>query len=120
MQTYLKKNTLFWGWWIVLVSFIANFMIFGARHAFGVFVLPISEELGWSRGQISSVFTVMMIVHGLGSIPFGRWTDKYSPHLTMSSGRRTHHLRPFFHLRYCQFLYRCWCGGRCPGSRVYF
>ncbi|MFZ5754161.1 MAG: MFS transporter [Bacillota bacterium] len=84
MHTFVKKSGIHWGWWIVLVSFIANFMIFGARHAFGVFVLPISEELGWSRGQISSVFTVMMFVHGLGSIPFGRWTDKYSPQLTMS------------------------------------
>lgn len=79
-----KIKKVYWGWWIIVVSFLANFMVFGIRHGFGLFILPISQEMGWSRGEVSSVFAISMIVNGLGSIVFGRWTDKYSPHLTMS------------------------------------
>lgn len=84
MLSLSPKKKVFWGWWIVAVSFLANFMVFGIRHGFGLFILPISLEMGWSRGQVSSVFSISMLVNGLASIVFGRWTDKYSPHLTMS------------------------------------
>ena len=82
--TQKPKPAVFWGWWIVAVSFLAIFMFFGARHSFGVFLLPICQDTGWSRGELSFVFMALMWVHGVLSIISGRLTDRYSPRITVS------------------------------------
>jgi MFS family permease len=78
------KLGVFWGWWIVAVSFLAIFMFFGARHSFGVFLLPMCQDMGWSRGELSFIFMAMMILYGVASIVWGRLADQYSPRTTVS------------------------------------
>jgi len=76
--------TFFWGWWIVAVSFLTIFMFFGARHAFGIFLVPMCQDMGWSRGELSFVFMAMMGLYGIVSVIWGRLTDRYSPRIAVS------------------------------------
>ncbi|MFQ6041211.1 MAG: MFS transporter [Candidatus Poribacteria bacterium] len=78
------RPAIFWGWWIVAVSFLSIFMFFGARHAFGVFLVPMCKDMGWSRGELSFAFMAMMWLYGIASIVWGRLADRYSPRATVS------------------------------------
>ena len=44
--------------------FIA-FVSVGARSAFGVFVVPMEQDFGWSRGAISFAAALGFLVNGL-------------------------------------------------------
>jgi OFA family oxalate/formate antiporter-like MFS transporter len=72
-------NRVFYGWYIVAASFIILFFNSGARYAFGVMFKPIISEFGWSRGTISLVFFVNMIVFALGLVVVGKLYDRYGP-----------------------------------------
>lgn len=59
----IKKNTLFYGWWIVAISMlgisagIAPFVF----ASLGVFMLPLHNEFGWTRAEISLLFPVLVV-----------------------------------------------------------
>jgi MFS family permease len=85
-KNHCRKSTrpvIFWGWWIVAVSFLTIFIFFGARHAFGVFLVPICQDMGWSRGELSFVFMALMWRYGVAAIVWGRLADRYSPRITV-------------------------------------
>ena len=79
-----SPHQLFHGWWIVAASFLTIFMFFGIRHTFGVFLVPMCTEMGWSRGELSLVFAVTMVLYGMAAIVWGWLTDRYSPRLTVT------------------------------------
>lgn len=69
----------FYGWYIVGASFFILFFNAGARYAFGVMFKPIVAEFGWSRGLVSLVFNVNMIVFAFSLIAVGKVYDRYGP-----------------------------------------
>ncbi len=75
-----KQNAgVFYGWYIVAASFIILFFNAGARYAFGVMFKPIIAEFGWSRGTVSLVFFLNMVVFALMLIVVGKIYDRYGP-----------------------------------------
>jgi len=72
-------SRIFYGWYIVAASFTILFFNSGARYAFGVMFKPIIEEFGWSRGSISLVFFLNMIIFSLGLMVVGKVYDRYGP-----------------------------------------
>jgi MFS family permease len=79
----LKKksegNRFFYGWYIVAASFIILFFNSGARYAFGVMFKPIVQEFGWSRGLVSLVFFLNMVIFALSLCVVGKLYDRYGP-----------------------------------------
>ena len=58
------RSPLYFGWYVVAaVTFIA-FVNTGSRSSFGIFVIPMSEDFGWSRFTISVVAGIGAIVGG--------------------------------------------------------
>ncbi len=58
------RSPLYFGWYVVAaVTFIA-FVNTGSRSSFGIFVIPMSEDFGWSRFTISVVAAIGAIVGG--------------------------------------------------------
>ena len=49
IDTARRRPRIFHGWYIVAFAFAAQ-MVAGP-YVFGVFVKPMTEELGWSRGE---------------------------------------------------------------------
>lgn len=70
---------IFYGWYIVAASFTVLFFNTGARYAFGVMFKPIIAEFGWSRGSISLVFFLNMVVFSLALLVVGKLYDRYGP-----------------------------------------
>ena len=53
MKYATSRPGVYYGWLIVATTFWMAMLAGGGRSGFGVFVIPMSEELGWSRGTIS-------------------------------------------------------------------
>lgn len=70
---------LFYGWWITLAASIGLSTSPGqfAFGALGLFILPLSDEFGWSRAQISIALTVFTLTLALTSPFVGKLVDKY-------------------------------------------
>ncbi|MCP4606352.1 MAG: MFS transporter [Proteobacteria bacterium] len=60
----MKK--IFYGWWIVLATFMVLFIGVGSIfHTVGVVMEPLQETFGWNRTQISMGFTIAAIFVGV-------------------------------------------------------
>jgi MFS family permease len=82
-----KPPTHFYGWRITWVLAITQTVGYGVlTYAFGVFVKPMEAELGWTRSQTSTAFSVAVLWAGLSAIPVGRFVDKHGARLVMSVG----------------------------------
>ena len=72
-----RKTPFFYGWWIVIVNFMADFMAVGVGvYAFAVFVVPMSGALGWSRAAISFAPSLRTLVAGLMGPVVGPFIDR--------------------------------------------
>lgn len=61
-----RSPRIFWGWWIVLVTFLGSLAASGiGNFGLGVFVVPMTMDLGWSRTALGGVFAVRAVVHGV-------------------------------------------------------
>ena len=69
----------YYGWVIVAVAFLAVAVSFGPVivFTFGIFLRPISEEFGWTRGEVSLAFSVAALTVSLVSPWIGRLTDRF-------------------------------------------
>ena len=65
MPVQPKKPRFYYGWIIVVVSALTDFVSFGAgNNSLGVFLRPMSESLGWSR----TLFTGAATLQSLGNV----------------------------------------------------
>jgi MFS family permease len=66
-------------WWIVVASVIALIASVGSINvfAFGVFLKPVSTDLGFSRGTLGSALLLNSLVTAIASPFFGRFLDRY-------------------------------------------
>ena len=55
-------------------------------YAFAVFVVPMQEELGWSRATISGAYSLAIVVSGIAAVPVGRLLDRHGARVIMSLG----------------------------------
>jgi MFS family permease len=69
VSTPSSRPAIFYGWVIVATTFLIALVTVGGRSAFGVFVVPMSEEFGWSRSTVSLAAALGFLVNGL-SQPF--------------------------------------------------
>lgn len=63
---------LYFGWVIVAASTILTLLTVGMRMGIGPFMLPMSEDLDFSRSLLSSIVAVGMLCYGLG-MPAAGW-----------------------------------------------
>ena len=62
----LHRPKVFYGWWVVGVGFYADLILAGAGiWAFGVFIVPIAEDMGWSITTVTLVVTIRTLTTGL-------------------------------------------------------
>ncbi len=67
---------IFYGWFILGVGFFTLFVASGSRNGFGVFIVPMSNDLEWSRGAISLAIALGWFVNGI-TLPFlGKFYDQ--------------------------------------------
>ncbi|HEU4367599.1 MAG TPA: MFS transporter [Methylomirabilota bacterium] len=72
----MGQRRLFYGWIVVGASALIICLGMGALFSLGVFLKPMAESMGWSRGAISSVALLNWIAMGLGSFFWGALSDR--------------------------------------------
>ena len=83
----IKKNKVFYGWYIVAASIGMNFyltMVFGL--GFNVFFLPILREFGWTRALTSGAFSLRAVESGLLAPVVGFLVDRWGPRVVILTG----------------------------------
>jgi len=68
----------FYGWAIVGVVFLLTF-IYQIQYTFGIFLEPMVEQFGWSRGSASGVYSMGIFILMPMGIFWGRILDKHNP-----------------------------------------
>lgn len=72
-------------WHIPFAGFLLALMG-GISYAWGVFVIPMIERFGWTKGEATLPFTVFMIVFALVMVPGGIFQDKIGPRKVSAIG----------------------------------
>src|SRR3981189_594110 len=76
----------FYGWVIVVVTFVTMAIGVNARTAFSLFFPPIIGEFGWERGTTAGAFSFGFVVSAAVSPLIGRLMDRFGPRGVMELG----------------------------------
>ncbi len=64
---------------VVAASWLAVFSLFGVRASFAILKDPIALELGWSQGQVSLGYSLMMVFYAVTAFFSGSLLDRRGP-----------------------------------------
>ena len=76
----------FYGWVIVSGSLFALGLTYSVMYAFSVFYVALLEEFRWGRGETAGVYSVFMIVAGIGALGAGALSDRFGPGRVVAAG----------------------------------
>jgi MFS family permease len=82
--TAVSKPGIFYGYVIILCSFLILMIMYGAQYSFGVFFKPMLKELGLSRAAMSGAYSINLIVQSIACIFTGKLSDKYGPRVVVT------------------------------------
>lgn len=78
---------LYRGWLLVWALGATTVVSYGTmQYFFGVLVVPMQRELGWSRALLSGAFSLSLLTSGLLGLPVGRLVDRHGARALMSLG----------------------------------
>ena len=77
IRDFMAGPPLFYGWYIVAVTMFIALVTTGARNSFGIFIIPMEEEFGWSRFTLSIAVGTGFLVNGLTQPIAGHFFDKF-------------------------------------------
>ncbi|MFH1640048.1 MAG: MFS transporter [Chloroflexota bacterium] len=73
-----KKKGIFYGWWIVVASFLLYMTVGGVSlYGFTAFFNPIIAEMGWTRAQTAFAFSLRSIEGGVTQPFIGFFIDRF-------------------------------------------
>jgi MFS family permease len=72
----MSQRRLFYGWIVLAAAAAIICMGMGALFSLAVFLKPIEQTMGWSRGAISTVALLNWLAMGLGSFFWGALSDR--------------------------------------------
>jgi len=79
-----REPKLFYGYIVVMVSFLILVSMYGTLYSFGVFLKPMLMEFGWTRAITSGAYSLCFLLSGVVAIAAGRLNDKFGPRAVMS------------------------------------
>ena len=77
-STGKTKKPIYFGWYVVVATGLVAFVTTGARSSFGIFIIPLEDEFGWSRFMLSLAVGTGFLVNGITQPFIGRLFDRYS------------------------------------------
>jgi len=86
----LAAPRLFYGWIILAACFLTTMMASGTMMAFGVFINPLAEDMGWSHSSLSATYAISSIVSGLSILGVGSLMHMYSLRMLFMIGVIVH------------------------------
>jgi MFS family permease len=71
---------------VLLICFVFNMLGRGIGDTYVTFLLPLETEFGWSRSELSSVYSIYMVANGLSAPFVGVLFDRWGPRLVYLLG----------------------------------
>ncbi len=82
-----RPPRIFYGWWIVLVSLVADGIKQGSfNRGFTVYIIPIQNDLGLGAAAIGWADTLGRLMGGIQGPVVGYLTDRYGPGVMLAFG----------------------------------
>ncbi len=79
-----RTSSSFYGYVVVMASFVIMAVASGTQLSFSVFVEPLQEHFGWSRATTAGAVSAVMFSYGVFSIGGGRLSDRFGPRLVLT------------------------------------
>jgi sugar phosphate permease len=76
----------YYGWYIVVVCVFLALVTIGVRGSFGVFIIPMSQDFGWSRTSISLAAILGILVNGATQPFLGSVYDRFGGRKVLLAG----------------------------------
>ena len=83
-STESKEPSFFYGYFIVVLTFVLMVMMWGTSYSFGVFFQPLLEEFGWTRVMTSGAFSLSLLLLSLFGLVAGKLTDRFGPKIVVT------------------------------------
>ena len=77
---------MFYGWLVVGCTLFAMALTAGTDRSFGVAVLPLSAQFGWSRATLSTVVLITGFVSSVFQLGIGVLVDRFGPRYVFGAG----------------------------------
>ena len=75
-----RPREVYYGWWLLAGSIAAMALGSGVSFwAFGLYIEPLEDQFGWSRGEVSGALSLGVLSGGLAGPLTGRWVDTRGP-----------------------------------------
>jgi len=82
-----RASRVYWGYWLVGAAFVAQFVTSGAQnYLIGVFTLPMTEELNWTRSEFVLARTIGQVVMAAAGFFVGAHVDRHGARRLMTIG----------------------------------
>ena len=72
------QERLFYGWILVAAIWLIVVVSAGIFISFGVFLNPLLDSFGWTRGTVSLAYSIFMLTGGIGTLTIGGLVERYS------------------------------------------
>ncbi len=84
---FTRKPEVFYGYWIVAVTFFCLFIFSGCGfYSFSLFITSLQADFGWNRSEIMAAWTIFFLIMGVASPFVGRVVDRYGVRKVISIG----------------------------------
>ena len=78
---------MYYGWRVAGALALTETVSWGILYyAFAVVLLPMQEEMGWSRTEVTGAFSLALLVSAVSAPFVGRWLDRHGPRALMTLG----------------------------------
>lgn len=111
LRSFIRNpNQIYFGWYVAIAAMVVTAVTAIARNGFGIFVVPLGDEFGWSRASISVAAGIGFFVNGITQPFLGHLFDKFnSRNVILVSllvvGITTAVLSLTFHFLFLMFLF---------------
>ncbi|RIH82654.1 Oxalate:formate antiporter [Calidithermus terrae] len=75
----MTSRRVFYGWVVVAVAVLATLVAAGIRSVPGALLVPLEQDLGWSKTTLSVAVSIGLVLFGLGGPFSGYLMDRYGP-----------------------------------------
>ena len=87
MNKHLHRTGIFYGWYIVAISFVCHFMATGSGfYIMNTFMQPLCELRGWTRTEVNLALAIGGTVGLLSTLLYGTLVTRIGPRILMAIG----------------------------------
>lgn len=82
-----QSRPIYFGYWIILAGFFTQFIAVGmTNYIVGSFMIPMTDEFGWSRAEFSASRSIGQIILAATGFIIGSYIDRFGGKRFMIAG----------------------------------